>query len=219
MTDPAPVEVTNLDRYGSPPLPWSRPHDRLVANPAQPGTPYFLGTSRPDGRPHAASVGAQWLDGDLYFTSGPGTRKARNLAANPASPQFEVEEAAWIGPYGACWLRPVPRFLVRTSSSSGMDLIGLTSQRVLASVSAGQELFWWAWLDLHQRPWGLSAKCREPLCGPPFPQVASDRRGQGYGFNPRAGTAYPALPPSTWAYAHHPGSSFALQQHPWLPDL
>ena len=84
MTDLAPVEVTNLDRYGSPPLPWSRPHDRLAANPAQPGTPYFLGTSRPDGRPHAASVGAPWLDGDLYFTSGPETRKARNLAANPA---------------------------------------------------------------------------------------------------------------------------------------
>src|SRR6266511_2200923 len=84
MTDREPVEVTNLDRYGSPPLPWSRPHDLLVASPAQPGTPYFLGTSRPDGRPHAASLGAAWLDGDLYFTSGPGTRKARNLAANPA---------------------------------------------------------------------------------------------------------------------------------------
>jgi hypothetical protein len=84
MTDREPVDVTNLDRYGSPPLPWSRPHDRLVASPAEPGTPYFLGTSRPDGRPHAASVGAQWLDGDLYFTSGPGTRKARNLAVNPA---------------------------------------------------------------------------------------------------------------------------------------
>jgi hypothetical protein len=84
MTDREPVQVTNLDRYGSSPLPWSRPHDLLVANPAQPGTPYFLGTSRPDGRPHAASVGAIWLDGDLYFTSGPGTRKARNLAANPA---------------------------------------------------------------------------------------------------------------------------------------
>ncbi|MEU4548539.1 pyridoxamine 5'-phosphate oxidase family protein [Nonomuraea dietziae] len=25
-----------------------------------------------------------WLDDDLYFTSGPGTRKSRNLAANPA---------------------------------------------------------------------------------------------------------------------------------------
>jgi hypothetical protein len=84
VTDREPVEVTNLDRYGSPPVPWSRPHDRLVATPAEPGTPYFLGTSRPDGRPHAASVGALWLDGDLYFTSGPGTRKARNLAANPA---------------------------------------------------------------------------------------------------------------------------------------
>src|SRR6266508_3152525 len=84
MTDREPVEVTNLDRYGSPPLPWSRPHDLLVASPAQPGTPYFLGTSRPDGRPHAASLGAAWLDGDLYFTSGPGTRKARNLASNPA---------------------------------------------------------------------------------------------------------------------------------------
>ena len=84
MADRAPVEVTNLDRYGSPPLPWRRPHDLLVANPAQPGTSYFLGTSRPDGRPHAAGVGALWQDGDLYFTSGPGTRKARDLAANPA---------------------------------------------------------------------------------------------------------------------------------------
>jgi hypothetical protein len=25
-----------------------------------------------------------WLDGELYFVSGPGTRKSRNLAANPA---------------------------------------------------------------------------------------------------------------------------------------
>jgi hypothetical protein len=37
-----------------------------------------------DGRPHAAGIGAVRHDGNLYFTSGPGTRKARNLAANPA---------------------------------------------------------------------------------------------------------------------------------------
>jgi hypothetical protein len=43
-----------------------------------------LATTRPDGRPHAAVVGARWFDGDIYFTSGPGTRKSRNLAANPA---------------------------------------------------------------------------------------------------------------------------------------
>jgi Pyridoxamine 5'-phosphate oxidase len=86
MSDQEPVEVTNLDRYGSPPLPWSRPRDLLTARPPSSGgqLTFFLGTSRPDGRPHAAGVGAVWSDGDLYFTGGPGTRKARNLAANPA---------------------------------------------------------------------------------------------------------------------------------------
>ena len=29
-------------------------------------------------------AGPLWMDGTLYFTSGPGTRKSRNLAANPA---------------------------------------------------------------------------------------------------------------------------------------
>jgi hypothetical protein len=45
---------------------------------------WFLGTARPDGRPHAAGVGAMWYDGDLYFTSGDVTRKSRDLASNPA---------------------------------------------------------------------------------------------------------------------------------------
>jgi hypothetical protein len=39
---------------------------------------------RPDGRPHAAGIGAAWYDGDVYFQCGPSTRKARNLASNPA---------------------------------------------------------------------------------------------------------------------------------------
>ena len=86
MSEREPVEMTNLDRYGSPPLPWSRPRD-LLATAALPDSgplTFFLGTSRPDGRPHAAGVGAVWSGGDLYFPSGPGTRKTRNLAANPA---------------------------------------------------------------------------------------------------------------------------------------
>ena len=37
MTDREPVEVTNLDRYGSPPLPWSRPRDLLAASQALAG--------------------------------------------------------------------------------------------------------------------------------------------------------------------------------------
>lgn len=83
MTDRTPVEVTNLDIYGSPPLPWSRPHD-LLAVIATTETTFFLGTVRPDGRPHSAGIGALWFDGDLYLVSGPETRKSRNLAANPA---------------------------------------------------------------------------------------------------------------------------------------
>jgi hypothetical protein len=84
MTERIPIEITNLDRYGSPALPWSRPRDLLAAETPRPGATFFLGTVGPDGRPHAAGVGALWLDGDLYFTSSPEARKARNLAANPA---------------------------------------------------------------------------------------------------------------------------------------
>src|SRR5438128_1095716 len=82
MTERAPAETTNLDRYGSPSLARSRAHDLLTV-PSQTDR-FFLGTVGPDGRPHAAGVGALWCDGDLYVVSGPGTRKSRNLAANPA---------------------------------------------------------------------------------------------------------------------------------------
>ena len=82
--DRSPSQTTNLDRYGSDTLPWSRPHDLLAAGPADSRINWFLATSRPDGRPHAAGVGVRWYDGDLYFSSGPGTRKARNLAREPA---------------------------------------------------------------------------------------------------------------------------------------
>jgi Pyridoxamine 5'-phosphate oxidase len=84
MSDRQPLEVTNLDRYGNPVLPWGRAHDLLASGPKGPDAGFFLGTVGSDGRPHAAGIGAVWYDGDLYFTSGPGTRKARNLAGNPA---------------------------------------------------------------------------------------------------------------------------------------
>lgn len=82
MTGPVPTETTNLDRYGAAPLEWRRAHDALAAVPT-PDVTYFLGTCRPDGTPHAAGVGALWLTGDLYFTSSPAARKARDLAVNP----------------------------------------------------------------------------------------------------------------------------------------
>src|SRR4051794_16040096 len=84
MTDRAPTETTNLDRYGFPELPWSRAHDQLAAGTPEPDVPFFLGTVGTDGRPHAAGIGAVWDEGDMYFVSGPGTRKSRDVAANPA---------------------------------------------------------------------------------------------------------------------------------------
>jgi hypothetical protein len=84
MTDRAPTEVTNLSRYEDAVLPWSRAHELLAEGPKGPMVGFFLGTVGPAGRPHVSGIGAVWYDGDLYFTSGPGTRKSRNLAANPA---------------------------------------------------------------------------------------------------------------------------------------
>ena len=83
MAEREPAEVRNLDIYGSPALEWSRVRDVLAGNQSEHRT-FFLGTVGPDGRPHAAGVGALWSDGDLCVVSGPGTRKSRNLAANPA---------------------------------------------------------------------------------------------------------------------------------------
>ena len=44
---------------------------------------YWLSTVRPDGRPHVTPLIAVWLDGALYFCTGPEEQKARNLARNP----------------------------------------------------------------------------------------------------------------------------------------
>jgi hypothetical protein len=77
------MEAKNLDIYGHESIPWSRAQEALSASRG-PGVTHFLGTVCPDGRPHAAGVGAIWADDTLWFVTGPRTRKARNLAANPA---------------------------------------------------------------------------------------------------------------------------------------
>jgi Pyridoxamine 5'-phosphate oxidase len=79
-----PTTTRNIDRYGSPDLPWSRARDVLVADTPTADLTFFVATVRPDGRPHTAGVGAVWVDDALYFVGGPGTRRSRNLAANPA---------------------------------------------------------------------------------------------------------------------------------------
>lgn len=89
MTHREPITTVNLNQYESDALPWNGVIDALgVVYPDPPvsGQDMFtvLGTVLPDGRPHAAAVGAMWIDGAWYVVSGPGTRKSRNLATNPA---------------------------------------------------------------------------------------------------------------------------------------
>ena len=44
---------------------------------------YWIGATRPDGRPHAAPVWGVSFDGAFFFGTDPNSRKARNLRANP----------------------------------------------------------------------------------------------------------------------------------------
>ena len=85
-----PTTERNLDGYGTPPIEWSRVEAVLDSGITQaPGTggpdrhTAWLATVNPDGSPHVTAVGALWVDAGYYFTSGPGTRKSQNLAADP----------------------------------------------------------------------------------------------------------------------------------------
>ena len=44
---------------------------------------YWISTVRPDRRPHVTPLLSVWLDGALYFCTGPDERKAKNLQRNP----------------------------------------------------------------------------------------------------------------------------------------
>lgn len=77
------MDSKNLDLYGSAPIPWERASRQFEGREFHGGSgTYWLSTTCPDGRPHAAGVLGVWIDGALYFASGATTRKSRNLAAN-----------------------------------------------------------------------------------------------------------------------------------------
>jgi hypothetical protein len=84
VTSLTPIETTNLDIYDRGPVPWSHAQEAIGTGSIPMEVPCFLGTVRPDGRPHAAGIGPIELDGAFYIVSGPRTRKSKNLAANPA---------------------------------------------------------------------------------------------------------------------------------------
>jgi general stress protein 26 len=60
-------------------LPWSHVCERMEA-----ARNYWISTTRPDGRPHVMPVWGVWVDDRFYFGTDKGSRKARNIASNPA---------------------------------------------------------------------------------------------------------------------------------------
>jgi hypothetical protein len=60
-------------------LPWEHARQRL-----EEAIVYWVGTTRPNGRPHVTPIWGVWVDETLYFDGSPETRRGRNLAANPA---------------------------------------------------------------------------------------------------------------------------------------
>ena len=78
MVEPDPV--TELSPFSSPdavPTEWSRGRAELANAEV-----YWLSTVRPEGRPHVTPLLGVWLDGALYFCTGPDERKAKNLSEN-----------------------------------------------------------------------------------------------------------------------------------------
>jgi general stress protein 26 len=75
--DPAAELDTRFSSDDATPTPWSEARERL-----EKAQVYWLTTVRPDGRPHVTPLISIWMDDELYFCTGPGERKARNLAAN-----------------------------------------------------------------------------------------------------------------------------------------
>ena len=79
MGDPEPVtELSPFSSENAVPTTWKRGRREL-----QDAKLYWLSTVRPDGRPHVTPLLAVWLDGAMYFCTGPDERKAKNLAQNP----------------------------------------------------------------------------------------------------------------------------------------
>jgi len=84
------AKAKNLAGYEMAAIEWERVRETLdsqITQAPDTGGPNrhtaWLTTINADGSPHLTPVGFVQLDGVWYFTSGPGTRKSRNIAADP----------------------------------------------------------------------------------------------------------------------------------------
>src|SRR6266446_7199 len=73
---PDAVQDPSKDLSGLKPWPWALERLEKSHN-------YWISTTRPDGRPHLMIVWGIWWQDAFWFSTGPRTRKAKNIAADP----------------------------------------------------------------------------------------------------------------------------------------
>lgn len=79
LVEPEPsAELGAFSSDGAVPAEWAQARTDLENAPL-----YWLSTVRPDGRPHVTPLLGVWLNGAVYFCTGPAERKAKNLAEQP----------------------------------------------------------------------------------------------------------------------------------------
>src|SRR3954464_7130973 len=190
MTNREPITTTNLDKTSeTEPLAWKRARELLDAG-ALAEAASFLGTVRPDGRPHSARIGAAWHDGNTYFQTGQQTRKARNLETNPActlstsltgidlvfegsaeritdGPTLEAVTAVW---REGGWAAEVSRDgIVAPYNAPGTGPPPWQVYRVAAHTVFGVAT---------AEPYGATAGSSEPQTVPPQPTITGDNRDE-----------------------------------------
>ena len=74
---PTPELHAGFSAPGATPTPWAD-----VLGVLESAELFWISTVRADGRPHVTPLPAVWHDGALYFCTGPGEQKARNLRGN-----------------------------------------------------------------------------------------------------------------------------------------
>lgn len=79
MAHREPISEESIGPEGAPTPSWSKTLELLEIEPSR----AWLATVRADGRPHLMPVGEVWVDGAMYFNTGPTTRKGKNLKRDP----------------------------------------------------------------------------------------------------------------------------------------
>ena len=89
-------EKNLADLYGLDPIPWSRALEALESDQRDTNDTWFLATTRPDGRPHVAGVGAVWDNGKVYVVSGDGRARVRTWPRTRTAPSgYRSRASTW----------------------------------------------------------------------------------------------------------------------------